>query len=132
MMITSTLIINYVVALAALLQCPRTQDLFPSLHLFTNNVTSKLWIIKGARKSAKGRVLSHLQCCLMINNPIGINISQVSMFKNVNADCISQFPNNAHPLTPFLSLTQEFLWLQHYKYFFSSAELVLCILDAPL
>ncbi len=37
----AALIINYVTALAALVQNPRTQDLFPSLLLFTGKVTSE-------------------------------------------------------------------------------------------
>ncbi len=43
----ATFIINYVVALAALLQQPHEHDPFPSLLLFTNNITSEAWIIKG-------------------------------------------------------------------------------------
>ena len=47
----TALIINYVATLAALIQNPQKQDLFPSLLLFTDNVASKAWIIKGAKIS---------------------------------------------------------------------------------
>ncbi len=66
----------------------------------------------------------------MINNPVGINTDWASMTNNVIADHISQLPNHTNPLTPFLSLMQEFLQLQHYNCFLLSAELVSFILNA--
>ncbi len=128
----TALIINNVVALAELLKNPRTQDLSLSLLLFTENVASEAWIIKGAKKSAEGRALGCLQCCLMINNTVGINANQVSMSNNVIANHISQFPNHANPSTPFFSLVQKFSQLQHYNFFLPGAELVSCILGCTV
>ncbi len=41
---------------------PPLQDLFTSLLLFTENISSKAWIIKEANKSSPGKALGQVQC----------------------------------------------------------------------
>ncbi len=59
----AALILNYVAATAAYLQQPHKQDPFPSLLLFTDNVASRAWIIKGAKNLPEGKALGCLQDC---------------------------------------------------------------------
>ncbi len=122
------LILNYKATTAALQHQPWEEDPFPPILLFTDNMASEIWIIKGAKKSPPGKALGQLQCCLMINNPMGINTDWVSTTDNIIANCISRFSNHDNPFPHFLSLAQDFLLLQNCKHFHPNAELVSYIL----
>ncbi len=126
------IIINYVTTTAAILSAPLNHDPYQTALFFTNNVASKAWIHKGAKQLPAGKALGILQCTLMINNPVGINVDCVSTTSNVIAVCISQFPNHNDPLPHFLDLSQAFPQLQQCRHFHPSAELVSTILDVLL
>ncbi len=53
----AAIIINFIATTATILATPNDNDPYPTALVFTNHVTSKAWIQKGAKKSSAGKTL---------------------------------------------------------------------------
>ncbi len=82
----ATTINNYITTTAAILAAPLDNDPYLTTLFFTNNVASKVWIRKRAKWSLARKALGFLQCAIMINNPVGIKVNQISTTNNIVAD----------------------------------------------
>ena len=129
----AALIINFVAATHFFTKvAPSCANPSPTVMLFADNTTAEAWITKACKNTLEGRALGRLQCALMINNPVGINIGHVTSKDNEIADRISRFKNTNAATLGFPKLAQEFPQLMHCSRFHPSAELISFILDALL
>ena len=103
-------------------------DPYPTVLLYADNTTAEAWAkMKSCKTSMAGRALGRLQCALMINNHVGINIGHVTTKDNVIADRISRIKKETNTLPDFEKLTQDFPQLTSCRRFHPSAELVSAI-----
>ena len=97
--------------------------------LRADNTTAEVWAQKGSKRSFLGRALGLLQCALMINNPVGINVSHVSTTDNVVADRISRIIKESNLETEMNTLMQDFPQLICCRRFQPSAEAISLIME---
>ena len=105
---------------------------FPVQLNWTDNQTSKAWIKKAATKTVKGKALQRILCCLMINNPVGLNADYIEGIKNILADRISRLYSNSAIPPSFTSLMQEFPQMKSWNRFLPSQELLSTLYSALL
>lgn len=126
----AALIINYVASYHYLVhRAPNTSDPYPVVLLKADNRTAESWTIKACKRSLIGRALGRIQCALMINNPVGINIAHVTSKENEIADEISRIKRESDTVLGMDTLFQRFPALRSCPRFHPSAELVSLILD---
>ena len=100
-------------------------DPFPTSLLYADNSTCEAWgKLKQCKTSMIGRNLGRLQCALMINNHVGINIDHVTTTQNEIADRISRIKHETNALPEFHKLLQDFPQLKSCRRFHPSPELV--------
>jgi hypothetical protein len=129
----AALIINFIAATHFFLKrSPSASNPTPTVMLFADNTTAESWVTKACKHTMEGRALGRLQCALMINNPVGINVGHVTSKDNEIADRISRFKNSNDATSGFPTLAQDFPQLKHCCRFHPSAELISFILDALL
>ena len=119
----TALIINCMAACHRFPTSKNPLDPHPLVLLFTDNIATRSWVIKGCNASAVGRHIGLLQCALVTNNPVGISTGWVSAKENIIADTISQVKKETAILPPFHSLMQDFPQLKCCRRFHPSAEL---------
>ena len=68
--------------------------------------------------------LDHLQCTLMINNRVGINVAHITTKQNEIADRISRVKRETDLLPQFQQLMQDFPQLKSCGRFHPNPELV--------
>lgn len=108
-------------------------DPYPTVLLYADNTTAEAWAkMKQCKTSLIGRNLGLMQCALMLNNRVGINIAHVTTKDNVIADRISRIKKESNFIPHFDQLQQEFPQLTSCRRFHPSAELVSCIMDILL
>lgn len=84
-------------------------DPHPMVLLYADNFTAEAWAkLKQCKTSMIGRSLGRLQCALMMNNNVGLNVDHVTTKKNVIADRISRIKKETNVLPDFEKLTQDF------------------------
>ena len=85
-------------------------DPYPTVLLYADNTTAEAWAkMKSCKTSMAGRALGRLQCALMINNHVGINIGHVTTKDNVIADRISRIKKETNTLPDFEKLLTTYL-----------------------
>ena len=97
---------------------------FPLLLNWTDNMTSKSWIRKAAKRTKKGKALQRILCSLMINNPVGLQAEHIAGDKNVLADNISRIYTSPHSKFCFKKLFQEYPQMKSWNRFHPSQELL--------
>lgn len=70
-----------------------------------NNTACEAWTTKGSQCSAVGGALDHLQCALMLHNPVGICMHHISTKEHLFKDNTSHtpwgwYPSTFHPYLP--------------------------------
>jgi len=128
----AALIINYVAATHYFQINPDPSDPYPSVLLYADNTTAESWVIKACKKSFIGRALGRLQCALMINNNVGINVAHITTKDNVIADRISRVKRETNILPELTSLFQDFPQLKSCNRFLPSAELISLVMQTLL
>ena len=128
----AALIINYVAATHYYQTNPDPSDPYPSVLLYADNTTAESWVIKACKKSFIGRALGRLQCALMINNNVGINVAHITTKDNVIADRISRIKRETNILPELTSLFQDFPQLKSCNRFLPSAELISLVMQTLL
>jgi hypothetical protein len=128
----AALIINYVASTHYFLNHKDPEDPYPSVLLYADNTTAESWLRKSCKNSFVGRALGRLQCSLMINNPVGINVDHVTTKDNVVADRISRIKQYTDTIPDFQSLLQDFPQLSSCNRFHPSAELISLVMDVLL
>lgn len=128
----AALIINYVASTHYFHNHEDPSDPYPSVLLYADNTTAESWLRKSCKNSFIGRALGRLQCALMINNPVGINVDHVTTKDNVVADRISRIKQDTDAIPDFQSLLQDFPQLNSCTRFHPSAELISFVMDALL
>ena len=97
--------------------------------LFADNRTAESWLIKASKASNAGRALGYIQAALMINNPVGINVSHVTSEENEVADKISRIESESVLLTEMQAIYTAHPLLKSCRRFHPSAELTSLILE---
>ena len=97
---------------------------FPLLLNWTDNMTSKSWIRKAAKKTKKGKALQRILCSIMINNPVGLKAEHIAGKKNILADLISRIYKSPHSKFTFKNLFQDFPQMKSWNRFHPSQELL--------
>ena len=129
----ASLIVNFVAATYVLtVVSPSRGDPHPVVLLRADNRSSESWLIKASKSSQAGRALGYIQCALLINNPVGINVTHVTSAQNEIADRISRIPSEASLLADMQSIYQDHPSLTYCQRFHPSAELKSLILDTLL
>ena len=85
----AALLINYAVAYHCFHHNPNPPNPFPMVLLDGDNAALELWTEEACNSSLLGRILSCLQCVMMINNNMGVSTEHISTTNNVIADCNS-------------------------------------------
>ena len=116
-------IINYIASMHFYTTCPNKSDPTPIVLLYDDNTASESWLMKGCKSSRIGRGLGRLQCSLMINSPVGLDVAHITTDENVIADRISRFKRETDILSNISLLKQEFPQLISCRRFHPSAEL---------
>ena len=100
-------------------------DPYPTTLLYADNSTAEAWEkLKQCKTSMIGRNLGRLQCALMINNHVGINVDHVTTKQNEIADRISRIKRETDTLPQFRQLLQDFPQLKSCRRFHPNPELV--------
>ena len=79
-----------------------------------------------------GRRLGHLQCAMMINNPVGLATDHIDTHTDIIADKIYRWDEQSDVLPGFAKLKQDYPQLQNCKRFHPSSELLSLISDVLL
>jgi hypothetical protein len=87
------IIINYCVAITALVDSDITNDSHPVVLGVTDNVSAKTWTMVTCKKSIIGQALARVFCGLLIGSNVGINSKWISIAANKIADNISRIKN---------------------------------------
>ena len=129
----ASLLINFVAATYVLtVVSPSRGDPHPVVLLRADNRSSESWLIKASKSSQAGRALGYIQCALLINNPVGINVTHVTSEQNEIADRISRIESEAALLAEMKPIYQAHPSLAYCQRFHPSAELKSLILDTLL
>ncbi len=122
----AALIINYIAATDYFQKYhDDPEDPYPTVLLYADNTTAEAWgKMKACKSSMTGRSLGRLQCALMINNRVGINIAHVTTKDNEIADRISRIKLETNIMPKFSDLMQDFPQLKSCRRFRPSQELV--------
>ena len=129
----AALIINYVASCYYFIHhSPSTADPYPVVLLYADNTTAESWMQKACTKSFLGRALGRLQCALLINNPVGINIDHVTTKDNEIADRISRIKAETNTLVDMHKIFQDYPELRCLPRFQPSQELISLIMDTLL
>ena len=129
----ASLLINFVAASYVLtVVSPSRGDPHPVVLLRADNRSSESWLIKASKSSQAGRALGYIQCALLINNPVGINVTHVTSEQNEIADRISRIESEAALLAEMKPIYQAHPSLAYCQRFHPSAELKSLILDTLL
>ena len=122
-----TIIINYCMAITALLKRQVTIDPYPVVLCITNNISAKNWTLHTSKNSIIGRALARFFCRLLIGSDVGINTKWISTAANEIADKISRIKKSNTPLSfhyDFTKLQQDHAELKNCCFFQPSPELL--------
>ncbi len=109
---------------------PDLAEPYPLVLLYGDNAASESWMEKACNSSLVGRLLSLLQCAMMINNNVAVQTAHIAMEVNVIADSISCIKRETDSMRHFKTLIQGYPELAGCSHFQPSAELILIIMDA--
>lgn len=124
----AALIINYMAATHFFRTNPSKSDPYPTVLLYADNTTAEAWgKMKSCKSSMTGRTLGRLQCALMMNNNVGINIAHVTTKDNEIADRISRIKKETNVIPNFSQLVQDFPQLKSCRRFHPPQDLVSAI-----
>jgi hypothetical protein len=127
-----SVILNYCAALTVIEQTGFTDDPFPVILAWCDNVSAVRWITHACMTSEIGRELGRFFCGLLMNSRLGINAKWLSTHENFIADEISRLkklqllenPSSNHPSVDYKSLFQSFPQLKACKKWEPSNELL--------
>jgi hypothetical protein len=130
-----SVIINYCAALTVIETTDFTDDPWPVLLAWCDNMSAVRWVTHACLKSEAGRALGRFFCALLMNSRLGINSKWLSTKDNFIADDISrlkqllleQKPTNPYPSIEYSILFQTYPQLQTCKRFVPSNDLISCI-----
>lgn len=130
-----SVIINYCAALTVIETTDFTDDPWPVLLAWCDNMSAVRWVTHACLKSEAGRALGRFFCALLMNSRLGINSKWLSTKDNFIADDISrlkqllleQNPTNPYPSIEYSILFQRYPQLQTCKRFVPSDDLISCI-----
>ena len=131
----ATVIINYAAATVVLNDRIATNAIkhkYPVVLIRADNRTAESWTMKASSSSIIGKALMRLQCCLMINNQVGINVEYIKGIDNIIADYISRYKKETNELYSFSNLTQVFPELTCCHRFHPRKELLSMIYELVL
>ncbi|KAL7489748.1 hypothetical protein ACHAW6_015468 [Cyclotella cf. meneghiniana] len=120
-----SVIINYCAALTVIETTDFTDDPWPVLLTWCDNMSAVRWVTHACLKSEIGRALGRFFCALLMDSRLGINSKWISTKDNFIADdisCLKQLlieknPTNPHPSIDYSILFQRYPQLQTCKKF---------------
>ena len=127
-----SVILNYCAALTVIENSDFTDDPWPVLLAWCDNMSAVKWVNQACMKSDIGRELGRLFCGLLIGSKLGINSKWLSTLANEVADEISRLksehnkenPTSHHPSINYKTLFKSFPQLEACKKWTPSEELL--------
>ena len=105
---------------------------YPTVLIRADNKSAESWSLKASNASITEKALMRLQCCLMINNTVGLKNDYIKGDLNVIADYISRKKQQTNKLVEQYLLLQQFTGLQCCQRFHLIKELLFHLWEALL